>query len=200
MSRFPSLLLLLPLCAGAQSAPASAAASAPASTSAPASAPAALEPGMRVPEVRGTALDGKPVDGAALRKDRPLLLVFWASWCGPCLEEAPHLRALADRYRDRLAILGIAAGEGETAEDARRFAVKLRQRWPTIHDADNALAIRYRIEMIPQMLLIAPDGTLVMRSMSLGTIEKALAEKWPPPPPPIAKPRRKAPTKRPSAK
>lgn len=193
MARLPSLLLLIPLCAGAQSAPA------PASVPASAPAPAALEPGMRVPELQGKALDGKPVNSAALRKDRPLLLVFWASWCGPCLEEAPHLRALADRYRNRLAILGVAAGEGQSADDARRFALKLRQTWPTVYDEGNAHSIRYRIEMIPQMLLVAPDGTLVTRSMSFETIEKALAERWPPPPPVTPPRRRKAPVKRPSA-
>src|SRR5262249_20973608 len=59
-----------------------------------------LNVGQEIPEIDGPDLDGQPLKLSASR-GRVTLLVFWATWCAPCLAMVPHERALAQRYAGR---------------------------------------------------------------------------------------------------
>ncbi|GAA3452327.1 TlpA family protein disulfide reductase [Dactylosporangium matsuzakiense] len=54
-----------------------------------------------------TTLDGKAFDGRSLA-GKPVLLWFWAPWCPVCLQQAPGVRAAAERFGDRVAVVGVA--------------------------------------------------------------------------------------------
>lgn len=75
-------------------------------------------------------LDGKPV---ALERYRgkPLIVNFWARWCGPCRTEIPELARLHARYQARgLVVLGI--GVEENADSARDFAKAYDMNYPAV--------------------------------------------------------------------
>jgi RNA polymerase sigma factor (sigma-70 family) len=79
-----------------------------------------LNVGQEVPEIAGTDLDGKPMKLSEFR-GKVTLLVFWATWCVPCLEMVPHERALAERYAGKpFVIVGV---NGDTLPD-KTFEVK----------------------------------------------------------------------------
>ena len=74
-----------------------------------ASAPA---PGKPAPDFTLPQLDGPPVRLADLR-GRVVVLNFWASWCAPCREETPALKAFYQRYGDRVAFYAVNVAEQE---------------------------------------------------------------------------------------
>ena len=58
-------------------------------------------------EFTATTMDGKAFDGRSLA-GKPVVLWFWAPWCPVCLQQAPGVRAAAERYGDRVSIVGVA--------------------------------------------------------------------------------------------
>lgn len=171
--------------------------SAPATAPAAASAPAPVENPV-LPGFKLASLDGRVVDTAAEQRGRPLLIAYWAHWCIPCNQEAPRLRALKREWGERLLLIGIAASDGQKAPDARAFVKKYALNYPNVYDADGGLAVLYHIEAIPQLLLIAPDGRLLLRTMSVEAAQQALDERFAPPAP-VASPRDKTARRRPGA-
>jgi thiol-disulfide isomerase/thioredoxin len=169
------------LAAPAQSAvaaPAANPAAAPAINPA-ASAPAEADEPQSFPPFTRQTVTGHLFDSSA-RNGRPLLIVFWASWCLACIEEAPALRRLKTQYGDRLVMTGIAAREGETEADVRSRAQALRFNYPVIYDQDDSLRAGFNIKLIPQLLLIGGDGRFLLRTMDLDTLRRKLAELLPP--------------------
>ena len=88
--------------------------------SAPADAPEAPEAEETAPENFFTALeltylDGTPFDSSVFA-GKPVFLNIWATWCGPCVNEMPHLDELAREYADRITIVGLHA-EGLTVSE-----------------------------------------------------------------------------------
>lgn len=89
------------------------------------------------PEISGASLQGEPVDVADL--DGPVVLNFWASWCGPCVSEAPHLAAISAQYADRgVHVIGINLDTSET--NARTFERDHEIPFPSIHDPSKRIA------------------------------------------------------------
>lgn len=123
--------------------------------------------GEPAPPITGMALDGTAIDLAAYR-GRPVVVNFWASWCTPCREEFPL-------FADRLATLGPSDGlvligvlYKDEAALAQRFLDELGATWPTVTDAEGALATAYRVVAPPQTYFI--DGGGVLRGIQIGGV------------------------------
>lgn len=106
-------------------------------------------------------LDGKEYRLRDLRGKRVVHLVFWATWCVPCVEEVPHLRKVYDEYKDQgLEIFGIVVPMNQTKEGVREFVKRFRMSYPILWDEGMALMDRYRIDAIPRNILIGRDGVI----------------------------------------
>lgn len=110
-----------------------------------------------------------------------VLLDFWASWCGPCQEQAPIVDALARRYRARgLVVLGIDTGDEQEA--AVRWAQSRKLSYAVAFDGGE-VAAAYRVEGLPTLVVIDRRGQIVAtrtRVVSLEDlsrlVDEALAE------------------------
>jgi len=128
------------------------------------------------PVAANLAFTLKDMHGAEVRladfKGRPIVLNFWATWCGPCRAEIPALIAIADEYRaERLAVLGISVDDAP--EDLRRFAGEYRMNYPVLvgRGQDKMQETYDAVMYVPITWLIRADGTIFLKHEGPATRE-----------------------------
>jgi thiol-disulfide isomerase/thioredoxin len=103
-------------------------------------------------------------------KGKPLVVNFWATWCGPCQLETPQLEALSRKYKDQgLTILGIET-EADAAE-IRKFAAEYKVTYPLLVGMDRTdvqTAFSWT-GMMPTSVFVRADGTIASRLQGLQT-------------------------------
>lgn len=116
------------------------------------------------PPLSGTSLEGRTVSLADFR-GKPVIVNFWASWCGPCIREFPVLKD-AEVKHPGLVILGVIYQDDAAA--AKTFADQLSADWVSITDPDGSRASAYLVAAPPQSYFI--DGQGIVRSRQIGEI------------------------------
>ncbi len=91
---------------------------------------------------------------------RPLILNFWASWCGPCRAEMPALQRAYDEYSPSgLMVLGINETYIDNLEAAQAFVTELGLTFPSVRDGDGKTSDDlYRVIGLPTSVFITPEG------------------------------------------
>ncbi len=117
--------------------------------------------------------DGKVVELAGLR-GHPVILNFWATWCGPCRQEMPELQAFYDdRHPKGLEIIAIDIQE--SAEEVARYRQSLGIAFPTVLDADGTVTRRYQIRGVPTTFFVDADGTI--QDLNTGPLNRRALER-----------------------
>lgn len=93
-------------------------------------------------------------------RGQPMLINFWATWCGPCRHEIPYFVELMDKYRDkRFIVLGISIDDAP--EDLQKFAAEYKVNYPFLvglgHDA---LQEHYGAYTLPVSWFVRADGSV----------------------------------------
>lgn len=103
----------------------------------------------------------KGADGRNLRlqeqRGQVVLVNFWATWCGPCRQEMPHLNRLYDKYRNSGFTL-LAVNIDDDPRTAMATAAKMGLRFPVLLDTDKTVSKRYDLGSMPATVLIDRDG------------------------------------------
>ena len=125
--------------------------------------------GQPVPDIHGTALDGSPIDLASLR-GHPVVVNFWASWCGPCQQEMPLLAQKAQEHAGSgLEILGVLSDDtGANGQTSRRPTARRGRASST---ATGRSRRPTRSIGRPQSYFIDKDG--ILRSIQIGYLTDA---------------------------
>lgn len=105
-------------------------------------------------------------------RGQPVVLNFWASWCGPCRVEMPFFERAQMKYNGRATILGV--NQGESAAVIRDFHARQPVSYPLLVDDDNAVNLRYAVNSLPTTIFLDADG--VVREVIVGIVNQAVLE------------------------
>jgi peroxiredoxin len=135
--------------------------------------------GQPAPALDAKDLDGRPVRLAGL-KGKVVLLDFWATWCAPCVEELPRLKALYDAYHAKgFEVVGVSLDE--TPGPLAEFVRDRKLPWPQLHNATAGadLVGAFGVASLPATVLIGPDGTVVRLDARGEVLEGYLKKAFP---------------------
>jgi len=129
-------------------------------------------------DLKFTAVDGRKVDVAALR-GKVVMIMFWATWCGPCRAELPHLKEeYKEHHGEGLEIIGVSLDTDKPTLE--KFLKKESMPWPQFFDGkmwDNQLAEKFGIEATPTTFLVDKKGILVDTGVQGVSFEELLLAK-----------------------
>lgn len=131
------------------------------------------EVGFVAPHFSLTGLDNQTykVEG---KRDKPLLLNFWASWCGPCRMEAPDLQKIYEKYGGQIDMYGVNVTSSDSPEAAQAFVQSYKLTFPIPMDVSGSVANRYLVQAFPTTYLIDAQG--IVRKKIIGMIDAKTLE------------------------
>lgn len=106
-------------------------------------------------------------------KGKYILVDFWASWCGPCREEIPHLKDLWYEFKgDNFDIVG--APVFDKPENTQEAVDEFKIPWKQILSVPESVPEAYGFNYIPYIILISPDGTVLERDLRGEAVREAV--------------------------
>jgi cytochrome c biogenesis protein CcmG/thiol:disulfide interchange protein DsbE len=111
-------------------------------------------PGFTLPALRGE----EPISLSEFAGS-PVVLNFWASWCGPCKDEAPILAAAERAWRDR-GVVFLGVDTTDNRKDAIAFEDRYGIEYESVFDVDGELSVSYGVIGYPETFFIDADGAI----------------------------------------
>jgi len=140
--------------------------------------PATATVGEIAPDFKLQNLEGKAVSLGGYR-GTPVLINFWATWCGPCVYEMPFLQQIYEEWSDKGLVL-LAVNVGETPAKVTSFMKQYNLSLPVLLDTTETVARKYGVTGWPTTFLIDRDGVVQDRVIgafpSKAEIEKRLSK------------------------
>ena len=116
--------------------------------------------GRPAPAFTLPAMGGEPAVNLEALRGRPVVINFWATWCGPCLQEHPVLLQAAAQRRD-VQFLGVIFDD--KPDLVERFLRQRGSAYPTLLDEDGKVAIAYGLQGVPETFFVDAQGTVVAK-------------------------------------
>ena len=113
--------------------------------------------GKPAPDVEGELLDGTKFSLKEQYANNIVMLDFWATWCGPCVEELPILMKVAEQYRDKGVVL-FAVNQQEDPKQVAAFLKEMSWKLNVVVDPESKHGDAYEVSGIPQLAIIGCDG------------------------------------------
>jgi len=113
-------------------------------------------------------LNGASVRLSKYKGERTVLLYFWATWCPYCISAKPKIAKLREEIGpDKMEILGINVGGGDTLAKLKRYQESHPVNWPILYDNEGTAVGAYQIQGIPLFVLVDKDGNVAYRGNEL---------------------------------
>ena len=140
-----------------------------------------LKVGDAAPDFTVTTLTGQRIALADL-KGKTVLVDFWATWCGPCVAELPHVKKAYARFSERADFVMIGISLDFDQPTLEKFIKKEKLPWHHVYGDDGGaqtVADAFGVSGIPAMFIINGEGKIVAADLRgeqiVSEVEKALA-------------------------
>lgn len=127
----------------------------------------ALSLAKMAPAFSVTALDGSRFNLDEMG-GRVVLIDFWATWCGPCKQELPHIKKIAQEFANEPLVIISVSWDSDEAQ-WKDFIAKNDMTWVQYRDADHSLSNIFGINAIPHYFTIDDDGVLTAEMLGKGS-------------------------------
>jgi peroxiredoxin len=125
--------------------------------------------GKPAPDFQLSSLDGQSISLSGLQGS-PVLLNFWATWCGYCCEEMPYLQQIYEKWQV-MGLVVLAINIGESSSDVEAFMQSQGLSLPVLLDSRGEVAKQYGIQGIPATFFIDSDG--IIQEVKVGAFQSA---------------------------
>ena len=114
-----------------------------------------IKEGVQAPDFTGELIDGTSITLSELQ-GKPVIINFWATWCGPCVKEMPAFERLKDDFGDKIGI--IAVNCGDDAETVKDFVEENGYTFPVVLDEEYSISMLYPTNSIPYTVVLDAEG------------------------------------------
>ena len=132
-----------------------------------------LAPDFQLPNLEGQSISLSDFRG------EPVLVNFWASWCGPCIYEMPFIQEVYEEWSGQ-GLVVLAINKGESLSTAKDFMQSGNFSFPVLLDINQYVALEYNVRSIPTTFFIDKDGIIqaikVGPFLSKADIENSLSK------------------------
>ena len=119
-------------------------------------------------------LDGSTYDFGATLGTRPAVIAFWASWCAPCIAEAPHLQALHSEFGEQIDIVGVSVDTPAHHGKLRAIVKRMGLGYPIPLDTDGSVYATFNPRgTIPYTVVVDRAGTVTYVSTNFEAGDEA---------------------------
>jgi cytochrome c biogenesis protein CcmG, thiol:disulfide interchange protein DsbE len=135
--------------------------------------------GRRAPSLPREHLAGMPVSLASLTSGaggRPVVIIFWASWCGPCVREAPALERFSRSAAGSGRIVGV--DWSDSLPGAQSFIRRYSWTFPNVRDSEGTVGNAYHLTGLPTSFVLDSSGRIraeLRGPQDEGSLSRALA-------------------------
>jgi peroxiredoxin len=120
--------------------------------------------GQQVPEISWVTLDGQKLDAKSVH-GKVVLINFFATWCGPCMQEMPHLQKdIFQKFKDKNFVM-VAIGREHNDDELKEFRKKREFTFPIAADPERKIYGHFATQYIPRNYVIAADGKIAFQSV-----------------------------------
>jgi cytochrome c biogenesis protein CcmG/thiol:disulfide interchange protein DsbE len=134
------------------------------------------EPAGLAPDFQLQSLDGQTFSLKGLR-GKPVMLNFWATWCGPCRMEMPFIQEIyQDKEFSEQGLVILAVNLGDSYSDVKQFLDENGISFTVLLDSELEVARMYNVSRIPVTYFIGKDG--IIKDMKVGSFAKEADIEW----------------------
>lgn len=117
-------------------------------------------------------LNASALDWESL-KGKIVVLDFWATWCGPCLQSVPGMNQMAEKYADKgVVVIGVCNSRG--VEKMKDTAIRFDIKYPICADVNDSTVRAYRVDGFPDYYIVDHEGRVAMADVRADALEVAV--------------------------
>lgn len=118
-----------------------------------------------VPDFTFESAPGKTQSISAL-KGKTVLITFFATWCGPCRKELPHIQSdIYDKYKNNKNFELLILGREHTWEEVNKFKKENKFTMPFYPDVERKIFSKFATQTIPRNFVISPEGKVIFSAI-----------------------------------
>lgn len=122
---------------------------------------------------RGDGSDASLAEALARADGKPVLVVFWATWCGVCKAEASTLESLAEERP----VVAVATSSG-SADEVHKYLAERGRKLPSIIDNEGTLAVQWHVQGLPTHFIVDGHGNIRFRMVGYTSAWGLRARLW----------------------